>query len=86
MPEKTIAAFRESGSPEADAIFRKVANPDVVLEELAAVGVDLADVASRLEDEGIRKFTDPHEEALEAIRGIMGQKQDRGPTGAASVK
>lgn len=73
MPEKTVDAFREGGKAEEDAILQKPREPEEVLEALSGLGIEIGDVASQLEEEGIRKFVDPHMEALDAIERIMNE-------------
>jgi transaldolase len=75
MPESTIKAFREGGQVENDAIFQRTREPDEVLELLSGLGIEIGDVADQLEEEGIRKFVDPHMKALDAIDGIMGDRK-----------
>lgn len=41
--------------------------PQDILEKLDEIGIDLPYVSQRLEDEGIQKFIDPYESAIEAI-------------------
>ncbi|MCB1131648.1 MAG: transaldolase [Verrucomicrobiae bacterium] len=71
LPEKTIDAFRDSGTIEEDAILHKPRDPDEVLDELSKLGIDIEEVAGRLEEEGIQKFIEPHQQALDAIQEII---------------
>ncbi len=66
MPEGTISAFLEHGT-----VARTVdADPDDavgVLDQLAAAGVDMADVENTLEDEGVHSFTKSFDELLQSL-------------------
>jgi transaldolase len=66
LPDATMAAFLDHGT-----IARTVdANVDVaraVLDGLAAVGVDLADVAATLEAEGVAAFAKSFDELMQAL-------------------
>ncbi|MDQ8205047.1 transaldolase [Pelagicoccus sp. SDUM812003] len=67
MPEKTIDAFTDHGALEADSIRKPSEQADLIMEQLEAMGVDMAYVAQRLEDEGIQKFIQPFEDGLAAV-------------------
>jgi transaldolase len=68
MPDQTIAAFVDhgtvvrtldpAGTPEAAA---------ATLQSLADAGVDMADVAATLEDEGVRSFAKSFDELLQTL-------------------
>jgi transaldolase len=66
MPDQTVEAFLDHGT-----IARTVdADPDEArrtLEKLTGLGIDLADVARVLEDEGVASFTKSFDELLEAL-------------------
>jgi transaldolase len=66
MPEATIDAFADHGTPSrtVDADPRAA---QAVLDDLAEVGVDLADVAQVLEDQGVASFAKSFDELLEAL-------------------
>lgn len=63
MPPATLAAFRDHGTA-GDAFDRHRASAEATLGALGALGVDVEEVAARLEREGVRKFIEPFE-ALE---------------------
>ena len=56
MPEKTLLAVADHGDLRGDTIRPAVDDARSLLGELAAAGVDLADVTSRLEYDGVAKF------------------------------
>jgi transaldolase len=55
MPEKTMDAFADHGEV-GPSIVGRAATGRAVLAEVAAAGIDLADVYQVLEDEGVQKF------------------------------
>jgi transaldolase len=55
MPPATLAAFREHGGV-ADTLTGSAPAARAVLDELAAVAVDLDAVTARLLDEGVAAF------------------------------
>jgi transaldolase len=68
MPEETIAAFQDHGKV-APTLEKGLGRAEKLLEQLAAAGVDYADVTDTLEREGVQKFTDSFVELLDGIRG-----------------
>jgi transaldolase len=66
MPDDTIAAFLDHGT-----VARTVdADPDAATEalaDIAAAGVDMADVGRTLEDEGVASFTKSFDELLQSL-------------------
>ncbi|MFH8252448.1 transaldolase [Microbacterium sp. B2969] len=56
MPEKTLEATFDHGVITGDAVTGAYADAHGVFDQLAAVGVDFADVTQVLEDEGVDKF------------------------------
>lgn len=56
MPEKTLQATFDHGVVNGDTITSNYADAHSVIDGLAAVGVDVADVTQVLEDEGVSKF------------------------------
>ena len=66
MPEATLDAFADHGTP-ARTVDADPAAAQAVLDALAAVGVDLADVAQVLEDQGVVAFSKSFDELLDAL-------------------
>jgi transaldolase len=68
MPEGTLDAFDESGTVArtADADY---AGARKVLDDLAAIGVDLDDVTRQLEDDGVAAFQKAFDELLGSLHG-----------------
>ena len=67
MPEETIQAFQHHGKVEP-TLERSLDKARRLLEKLADVGVDYADVTSVLEQEGVEKFATSFVELLDGIR------------------
>ena len=67
MPEETIAAFQDHGEVKGDTVAKGVKKAHALLDELAAVGVDYADVTETLELEGVQKFADSFAELLDGV-------------------
>ena len=66
MPEKTLLAFADHGEVGAP-IDPASESPPQVLEEAAAAGIDLGRIATELEREGLRSFSDSYERLLERL-------------------
>ena len=66
LPEATIEAFSDHGTLE-QRVDADVDAADATWERLADVGVDMADVADRLEREGVASFTKSFEELLQTL-------------------
>lgn len=67
MPDATLEAFDASGTVArtADA---DLAGAHAVLDQLAAVGIDLEAVTEQLEDEGVASFQKAFDELLESLQ------------------
>ena len=66
LPLPTLEALNDHGVI-ARTVDADVASARRVLDEVAAVGVDLEDVAAVLEREGVQAFADAHEKLLGAL-------------------
>lgn len=66
LPPQTLAAYRDHGDP-APRLGTGLDAARETLEELAAVGIDLEDMAARLEKEGVEKFAASHRRLLDAL-------------------
>ncbi|MFT3798839.1 transaldolase [Microbacterium sp.] len=56
MPEKTLEATFDHGVVTGDTVTGGYAEAHRLFDQLAAVGIDIADVTQVLEDEGVEKF------------------------------
>ena len=66
MPEATIEAFADHGTP-ARTVDADPAAAHLVLAQLREVGVDLDDVARVLEEQGVASFSKSFDELLDAL-------------------
>jgi transaldolase len=66
MPDATLAAFADHGTV-ARTIDAGLDEAEAVWEDLASVGIDLADVAAVLEEEGVAAFAKSFDELLTAL-------------------
>ncbi len=71
MPEKTLRAFADHGEVEGDKVSGRAAEAQSVFDDLAAAGVDLADVYLVLENEGVDKFAKSWTELQDTVRGQL---------------
>jgi transaldolase len=66
MPEGTLADFDDHGT-NARTVDTDLPGAHAVLDQLAAVGVDLADVTRVLEDEGVASFSKSFDDLLDSL-------------------
>jgi transaldolase len=66
MPEETIRAFQDHGTPRA-RLTEGVVEAQGVLDRLADAGVDYDDVTDTLEREGVEKFEASFQELLDSL-------------------
>ncbi len=71
MPEETIRAFQDRGTPRA-TLTENVAEAQVVLDRLAEAGVDYDEVTDTLEREGVEKFETSFRELLDSLQQKLG--------------
>jgi transaldolase len=72
MPEKTIDAVADHGVIHGDVVSGTASAAQQVFDNLAAVGIDVADVFVVLENEGVEKFVDSWTELLEETQKQLG--------------
>ncbi|WP_208028615.1 transaldolase [Rhabdothermincola sediminis] len=68
MPDQTLEAFLDHGTVRR-TIDEDLAGAHATMATLAEVGVDLADVARTLEDEGVAAFSKSFEELIATLEG-----------------
>jgi transaldolase len=66
MPDSTLMAFEDHGAV-ARTIDIGVDEAEETLDEVARLGVDLAEVTRVLEDEGVAAFAKSFEELLDTL-------------------
>ncbi|MCS7050585.1 MAG: transaldolase, partial [Thermomicrobium sp.] len=67
MAPVTVEAYRDHGRPQANTVEEGIADAERVLQQLAALGIDYADVTDRLQREGIRLFQESYQSVLRRI-------------------
>jgi transaldolase len=72
MPHETVEAFQDHGNV-ALTLEEGLDEARQVFEQLAAAGIDYADVTDTLEREGVQKFIDSFTELFEGIDSKRGQ-------------
>jgi transaldolase len=73
MPEKTLKAYADHGSP-GTPIQQTYDEAAAVMKAVADAGVDLDEVFTGIEDEGIQKFVDSWNELTESVRSELEDK------------
>lgn len=79
LPLETIDAYRDHGHPAV----RIKDDPDLtdeVLSRLTELGIDLAQVTKRLEQEGVQKFNESYDKLMESLAAKAGQAAQHSAT------
>ncbi|GAA1791464.1 transaldolase [Luedemannella flava] len=71
MPEPTIHAYADHGETTPNIAQASYAQAQVVLDQLAALGIDYDDVVAVLEREGVEKFEASWVELLAAVKAQL---------------
>ena len=71
MPEKTMDAVRAHGNVTGDTVSGRGPEAQQVFDRLAAAGVDLDQVFTELEDEGVTKFVDAWSDLLDNLASSL---------------
>ena len=71
MPEKTLLAFADHGEVHGDRVTGTATEAQEVFDSLERVGIDLTDVFTVLEDEGVDKFEVSWKELLDTVKGQL---------------
>jgi transaldolase len=72
MPDTTIADFLDHGTV-ARTVDTHLDEADQVVAELASAGIDMADVAATLEDEGVASFAKSFDELMQSLTNKANQ-------------
>lgn len=67
LPPDTLEAYRDHGDPEV-RIYQDLDEAHAMMDDLAELGVDFAEVTRELEVEGVEKFARSYDDLMEAIR------------------
>ena len=68
MPLETIEAFADHGEVRGQTVTENLERANRLWSDLASLGIDEDDVGMRLEREGVEKFEDSYNGAVETIR------------------
>ncbi|MGA9314940.1 MAG: transaldolase [Solirubrobacteraceae bacterium] len=71
MPEETILAFQDHGTPRA-TLAEGLAEAQTLLDELAKAGVDYDELTETVEREGVEKFEASFTELLDSLKAKLG--------------
>jgi len=74
MPEKTLKAYADHGTP-GTPIPQTYDEAVAVMKAVNDAGVDLDEVFTVIEDEGIQKFADSWNELTESVRAELEDKR-----------
>ena len=74
MPENTLDATIDHGEIRGDSLSGTAEDARAVFAGLDAVGVNLAEVWTVLEDEGVEKFVDSWNELLDTLSAQLEAK------------
>jgi transaldolase/transaldolase/glucose-6-phosphate isomerase len=66
IPMETLIAYRDHGNP-ASRLEENLSTVYQTLDRLKEIGIDINEIAQKLEEEGIEKFNKPYEKVLKAI-------------------
>ena len=76
MPEATLNAVTDHGDIPADSIHGSYADSQAVLDDLAALGIDYADVVQTLEDQGVTTFDASWDHLSQRLATALGTQQE----------
>jgi transaldolase len=79
LPEATIAAFEDHGTV-ARTIDDRSDDPELVLKQLEAIGISMADVGRSLEEQGTAIFTKSFDDLLETLKSKRADLMHRSGT------
>ncbi len=71
MPEETVLAFQDHGTPRA-TLGEGLADAQAVLDELAKAGVNYDELTETVEREGVEKFEASFTELLDSLKAKLG--------------
>jgi len=70
LPPQTLEAYRKHGNPAA-RLEEAVERSRIIFEQLPQVGIDIDQIASELETEGVEKFEKPFDELLHRLEDLL---------------
>ncbi|MGZ3599964.1 MAG: bifunctional transaldolase/phosoglucose isomerase, partial [Ktedonobacterales bacterium] len=98
MPPQTIKAFQDHGEVKLTLTPENIAASQQVMDRLASVGIDMAQVTKQLEIDGVRLFVEPYNSLMQSTAaktdrlrkelqatGSAGKSGDSGSADASAV-
>jgi len=76
MPEATLNAVTDHGQIPGDSIHGTYDQSQAVLDDLAALGIDYADVVQLLEDQGVTTFDASWDHLGQRLATALGTQQE----------
>ena len=73
MPEPTLIAVRDQGTFKGNTVVGNYVDSHDVIAQLASIGIDIDEVATKLENEGIDKFIKPWLDLISAVEAASRQ-------------
>ena len=70
MPEGTLISVRDRSISICESITPHFDSAARTLDQLTEVGIDIEEVAEKLESEGIDKFIKPWEQLIETVKKV----------------
>jgi len=67
MPEKTMMATADHGEIPGNSIVPNIEAANQTMDELAAAGINFAQVTELLESEGVQKFIDSWQDLVDSV-------------------
>ncbi|MCF2706939.1 transaldolase [Arcanobacterium haemolyticum] len=71
VPEKTLLITRDEGVCEGDTIRSTYVESEKIFADIARLGIDFADVTTKLEDEGVEKFIASWGSLLDTVKKAL---------------
>ena len=76
MPEATLNAVADHGDIPDDSIHGTYAQSQAVLDDLAALGIDYAEVVQILEDQGVTTFDASWDHLGQRLAAALGTPEE----------
>ena len=85
MPEKTLQAVADHAEIDGDKVSGTAGEAQQIFDQLAAVGIDMADVVAVLETEGVKKFDASWAELVHTVQTALDEAGQGKDSPASSV-
>ena len=67
LPPETLVAFSDHGTVARETLLDEINEVEIILDMLAEVGVDMAQVTQRLQDDGVEAFAQAFEDLMTQV-------------------